>query len=74
MEIKIGVQFASRELTLESTQSADDVEKAIADAVLSKTSLLTLVDDKGRKVVVPADKIAYVELGSPDSRRVGFGG
>jgi hypothetical protein len=74
VEIKIGVQFASRELTLESTQSADEVEKAIADAVLSKTSLLTLVDDKGRKVVVPADKIAYVELGSPDSRRVGFGG
>jgi Cu/Ag efflux protein CusF len=74
VEIKIGIQFAQRELTLESNQTAEQVEKAFADAVVSNTSLLTLVDEKGRKVVVPADKIAYVELGAADSRRVGFGG
>ncbi len=74
MEIKIGVQFAQRELTLESNQSAEEIEKAIADAVVSKTALLTLVDEKGRTVVVPTDKLAYVELGAPESRHVGFGG
>jgi hypothetical protein len=74
VEIKIGVQFAQRELTLESDQTAEEIEKAIADAVLSKTTLLTLVDEKGRKIVVPTDKLAYIELGAPEARRVGFGG
>ncbi|GAA3393197.1 MULTISPECIES: DUF3107 domain-containing protein [Cryptosporangium] len=73
MEVKIGVQFAPRELVLESTQSQDDVEQAVAEALAGKNNLLSLVDEKGRRVVVPADKIAYVEIAESELRRVGFG-
>ena len=73
MEVKIGVQFATRELSLESNQSADDIVKAVADALKADLGILTLVDDKGRRVLVPADKVAYVEIAESESRRVGFG-
>ncbi|MFF4868339.1 MULTISPECIES: DUF3107 domain-containing protein [Streptomyces] len=73
MEVKIGVQHAPREIVLESGQSAEEVERAVADALAGKAQLLSLTDEKGRKVLVPADRIAYVELGEPAVRRVGFG-
>jgi hypothetical protein len=73
VEVKIGVQFATRELSLESNQSADDIVKAVADALKADLGILTLVDDKGRRVLVPADKVAYVEIAESESRRVGFG-
>ncbi|WP_228984284.1 DUF3107 domain-containing protein [Streptomyces sp. DH12] len=73
MEVKIGVQHAPREIVLESGQSAEDVERAVADALGGTSKLLSLADDKGRKVLVPADRIAYVEIGEPAVRRVGFG-
>jgi hypothetical protein len=73
VEVKIGVQFATRELVLESTQSPEAVEKAVADALKADLGVLTLVDDKGRRVLVPADKLAYVEIAESEQRRVGFG-
>ena len=72
MEVKIGVQYAARELVLESNEKPEDIEKAIA-AALKSGGLLTLVDERGRKVVVPADRLAYVEIGEAAERRVGFG-
>ena len=72
MEVKIGVQFASRELVIESAQSADEVAKTVADALKADLGVLTLVDDKGRRVLVPADKLAYVEIAENEQRRVGF--
>ena len=72
VEIKIGVQNAAREITLESAQDRKDVEKAVAAAV-ADGSVLTLADDRGRLFVVPGSHIAYVELGEPVERRVGFG-
>ncbi|MDX3852512.1 MULTISPECIES: DUF3107 domain-containing protein [Streptomyces] len=73
MEVKIGVQHAPREIVLESGQSAEEVERAVADALAGKAQLLSLTDDKGRKVLVPAERVAYVEIGEPTTRRVGFG-
>jgi hypothetical protein len=73
VEVKIGVQHAPREIVLESGQSAEEVERAVGDALAGKAQLLSLSDDKGRKVLVPADRIAYVEIGEPAARRVGFG-
>jgi len=73
VEVKIGVQHAPREISIESVQSADEVEKAVADALASGSKLLTLVDEHGRKVLIPADRLAYVEIGEPAARRVGFG-
>ena len=73
MEIKIGVQHAARELSLESELSAEEVEKAVSAALTGKSGLLVLSDEKGRKVMIPAERLAYVEIGEPTARRVGFG-
>jgi hypothetical protein len=70
MEVKIGVQNANRELVLDTDQSGDDVEKAVGEAL--ERGLLSLTDSKGRRVLVPADKLAYVEIGSPTVGQVGF--
>ena len=73
MEVKIGVQFAPRELVLESAQSPDEIAAAVDAALRADIGVLTLVDDKGRRVLVPADKLAYVEIAEGEQRRVGFG-
>ena len=73
MEVKIGVQFAPRELSLESSQSPEQVAQAVSDALKADLGVLTLVDEKGRRVLVPADKLAYVEIAETEQRRVGFG-
>jgi hypothetical protein len=73
VEVKIGVQFAPRELVLESAQSPDEIAAAVEAALRADIGVLTLVDEKGRRVLVPADKLAYVEIAESESRRVGFG-
>ncbi|MEU8137874.1 DUF3107 domain-containing protein [Streptodolium elevatio] len=73
MEVKIGVQHAARELVLEVVDSADDVESAVEAALSGSATVLSLQDEKGRKVIVPSDRLAYVEIGEPSVRRVGFG-
>ena len=72
MEIKVGVRDVPREVVVESRESAAAVEKALADAIANQTTLV-LTDEKGRKVLIPATQIAYVELGSEHARAVGFG-
>ena len=72
MEVKIGVQFANRELVIESNLSSDEIETIVADALAGESGVLSLNDSKGRRVVVPADKLAYVELGTPTAGQVGF--
>lgn len=72
MEVRVGVQHAPRELALESAQSPDEVAQTVSTA-LGKGGILTLVDEKGRRVIVPVDKLAYVEIAEAESRRVGFG-
>ena len=73
MEVKIGVQHVNRELVLESEQSPDEVQAQVADALSGKSNLLELTDEKGRRVLVPADRLAYVEIGEVSTRKVGFG-
>ncbi len=72
MEVKIGVTDSPRELSFNSAQTPSEVEKAITDA-LDKDSVLALTDEKGRRFLVQTSKIAYVEIGAADVRRVGFG-
>jgi len=71
MEIKIGVQHAPRELIIESADSLEDIEKAI-EAAVSGDGVLVLDDAKGRRVIVPAGKLAYVEIGGGVSGKLGF--
>ena len=72
MEVKIGVQHAHRELTLESPLSPAEVAATVSKALENPEGLLTLVDEKGRQVIVPVTKIAYVEIDEATQRRVGF--
>lgn len=72
MEVKIGVQFAPRELVLESALSHADIAAAVTTALADSTGVLSLVDDKGREVIVPVAKLAYVEIDESVARKVGF--
>ncbi len=72
MEVKIGIRDIARDIVLESELTPEDVTAAVEDAVASG-KLLKLTDDKGRLVVVPGGQIGFVEIGAPESRRVGFG-
>jgi hypothetical protein len=72
MDIKIGVQDTPREITIESAQTPEEVTSAI-EAALASGGLLSLTDDRGRTVLIPAAKIAYVEIGPASTRKVGFG-
>ena len=73
MEVKIGVTDSPRELVLTSTQTPDEVEKLVTAALSKGSDVLSLTDEKGRRFLVLTAKIAYVEIGPADSRRVGFG-
>ncbi len=72
MEVKIGVQNTAREITLESSQSPDEVASLVNES-LEKGTVLRLTDDRGRLVVVPSGVLAYVEIGPEERGRVGFG-
>jgi Protein of unknown function (DUF3107) len=73
VEVKVGVKGAARELAIESTLSPEELAALVKAAVADATGLFVLTDEKGRKIIVPADKLAYVEIGEPNERRVGFG-
>jgi len=73
VEVRIGVQHVTRELVVDSAESQEAVIAAVSAAVGGTTDVLALTDERGRQVVVPSAKIAYVEIGEPESRRVGFG-
>ncbi len=72
MEVKIGVSDSPRELVITSAQTPDEVQSLISAALADASGVLTLEDEKGRRYVVPAGRIAYVEIGIKDSRPVGF--
>jgi hypothetical protein len=71
VEVKIGVQHAPRELVVETDDTAESVEKVVAEAVASD-GVLTLTDSKHRKIMVPASKLAYVEIGGGVAGQGGF--
>lgn len=73
MEVKIGVQYAGRELVVEYSGTAEEVQAAVSDALNDDAGVLVLDDAKGRRVIVPADRLAYIDIGEQTERRVGFG-
>jgi hypothetical protein len=72
VEVKIGVADSPHQLTVSTSDSPDQVEALVAEAMRNIQGMLILVDDKGRRYIVPTSRIAYVEIGPADSRRVGF--
>lgn len=74
MDVKIGVVYTTKELLVELDGGADEVRATIDTALANAEPLVWLTDSKGRRVGVPTDKIAYVEIGSDDAaHKVGFG-
>ena len=53
------------------TRASTDIEKQVADAV-KNSGTLAIDDVRGRKILVPGDKIAYVEIGGGVAGQVGF--
>ncbi len=72
MDITIGVQHVARDISIETEESAEAITSKVTEAINSD-GLLSLTDTKGRVVLVPASKIAYIDLGPATGRRVGFG-
>ena len=73
MEVKVGVKGGPRELSIDIALSSDELTAAVRAALADSGGLLVLVDEKGRQLLVPSDKLAYVEIGDSNERRVGFG-
>lgn len=73
MEVKIGVTDSPRELAFNSAQTPSEVEQLVTDALSNQSGVLALTDEKGRRFLVQTNRIAYVEIGAADVRRVGFG-
>jgi hypothetical protein len=71
MEVKIGVRHAPRELVFDTAQTAEELEASLSKAVADGTTF-TLTDSRGRRLLVPAAGIAYVEIGAGVSGQVGF--
>jgi hypothetical protein len=71
MEVKIGVQHAPREVVLETNETVGDIEKQVTEAV-KNSGTLAINDVRGRRILVPGEKIAYVEIGGGVSGQVGF--
>ncbi|MGZ8804049.1 MAG: DUF3107 domain-containing protein [Microbacterium sp.] len=72
MEIRIGIANTGRELNFETGESAADVKKSVATALDAGATHVSFIDAKGTSYIVPTASLAYVELGTEESRRVGF--
>lgn len=75
MEVKIGIQSIPRELVVDTDATPGEVERDLAAALSTKdgSPIFALTTQKGGRVLIPADKIAFIEFGADQSRRVGFG-
>jgi len=72
VEIRIGIANTGRELTFETNESAADVKTSVAKALDSAATHVSFADSKGNSYIVPTASLAFVEVGTEESRRVGF--
>lgn len=72
MDVRIGVTDIARELVVHSASTPEEIEAQVSAAFKDPKATLSLVDDKGKRVLIPASKVAYVEIAPEDGRRVGF--
>ncbi|MCU1557780.1 MAG: hypothetical protein JWN09_1775 [Microbacteriaceae bacterium] len=72
MDIRIGIINSPREISFETSQSASEVEAVVATALESSAKFFKLSDNRGSVYIVPIESFGYLEIGSEESRRVGF--
>jgi hypothetical protein len=73
VQVRIGVQSVPKELVVETSLSADEVERAVSEALDDTDGGVFTLNSKGGRVIVPVAKLAYVEIGESDAPSVGFG-
>lgn len=74
MEVRIGVVYTPKELTVEVAGAPEQIVAHVEKALSEGAPILWLQDEKGRRIGVPLDKVAYVEIDRDDSEhRIGFG-
>lgn len=74
MEVRIGVVYSAKELSVELEGKGDEVVSAVEDALKGGAPVIWLTDKRGRRVGIPTDKVAYIEVAEEDTaKRVGFG-
>jgi hypothetical protein len=72
VEIRIGIVNTGRELSFDTASSADDVRSQVSSALEQGAPQLSFTDVKGNSYIVPTANLAFIELGTEESRRVGF--
>lgn len=70
-DVKIGISDSTHELNIECENTQSEVIAKVNEAIKSSL-VLSLSDSKGREILVPFNKISYVEVGESADRRVGF--
>lgn len=73
MQVRIGVQLVPKELVVETSLSADEVEQALAGALATEEGIFSIKDNRGGRVVLLARHVGYLEIEEEQSRQVGFG-
>jgi hypothetical protein len=76
VDVRIGLTQTPKELEVQLDEGTDPAEvRAQVEAALGESTTLWFTDRRGRQIGVPSEKLAYVEIGSPnEERRIGFGG
>ncbi len=70
-EVKIGSSDSTHEINIECASTQAEVIAKVNEAIKS-SSVLSLSDTKGRELLVPSNKISFVEVGESSDRKVGF--
>jgi hypothetical protein len=80
VEVKIGIQSVPRELIIETDESQAEIEARLEAALAAylgderrPSPVFAITSAKGSRVLVPADKIAFLEFTTDQARKVGFG-
>ena len=76
MDVRIGVVHTPKELSLEiDGDNVEELAKTCEAALAGDNPVVWLTDKDGRRVGIPTDKLAYIEIDlHGGSKRVGFGG
>jgi len=70
-EVKIGISDSTHEINIECASTQAEVIARVNEAIKT-SSVLSLSDTKGRELLVPSNKISFVEVGESSDRKVGF--
>ncbi|MDY6048982.1 MAG: DUF3107 domain-containing protein [Corynebacterium sp.] len=72
MDITIGLERSGREISFSSNAADDVVAHEVEAALTGGEGIFSLTDEKGNTISVRRSAIAYVRVGSANTRHVGF--